>query len=140
MPDATDPKLSTSSVVQKIPRKTLEYFAATYTATPYSIIMDTPSERLVEKIKSCGMLSKIVEIYEDTVRSVEKEKDKYDYFIRHINNAGEIPISYSKVISALDESHLFGKAIFILLLNMGTMETASDVFLAVKKEREKMLS
>lgn len=125
---------TTQEVIETIPRRTIEYFATTYTATPYGTVIDMATEQLVDKIKQCGMLSKVIEVYNETIRSVENEKNKYRYFIRHYGHESETPLPYEKVISALDDSHLFGKAVFMLLLNIGTMETASETYKAVKKE------
>ena len=126
--------------INELPRKTLEYFVTIYTSVGYDAVMDLETSQLIQKLSDAGYVSRVERVYLETITSVEREKDRYNFYIRHIgsNSPDRTSISYDHIIRYLDESHLFGKAIFMLLVNLGNMEIGNDIIIAERKRAEEI--
>lgn len=115
-----------------IPRKTLIYFATTYSPLSFEDAGNMSNENLISTIKNANMLSKVQAVYEDAVSEIEKCKNKYNFYATGYDSTYKKPVSYDKVILDMDNSHMFGKAIFVLLTQLGSMETDNYIYSAEK--------
>lgn len=134
--------LTDSVSIHELPRKTLEYFVTIYTSIGYDSVMDLDTAQLIKKLSDAGYISRVERVYLETITSVNREKNRYNFYIRHIgsNSTDRASITYDRIIRYLDESHLFGKAIFMLLVNLGNMEMGNDILIAERKRAEEIAS
>ena len=121
------------SFMQAIPHRTLEYFASTYARINLTQCAQMTAEKLVEELKNAGMLSRAYEIYQETDQEIAKCKQSYRFYVEDIRKRQRIPTSQEHVIEAFEETPLFGKAVFLLLVQLGTMETPHAVYFAQKE-------
>jgi len=119
--------------LDNIPLRTLQYFASTYAGCGFTEAVSLDAREIVQKLEQAHTLSKVMDTYQEAVRDIERYKDEYDYYILPENAEGRTPTTFEKALAALEEEHLFGKAVFLILLQLGVMETKHGVFYAVEK-------
>jgi len=131
MPENTQNDI-VSEKLKNIPRKTLEYFVTTYTRTSYSDELEKkPINELIEVLRKHNVMSRVQEIYEETENSIQECKDNYKFFMELHDKSSKQRVSYERVLIDMDQNYMFGKAMFILLTQLGSMETSEHLYSAI---------
>jgi hypothetical protein len=119
--------------ISDIPPRTLEYFVTAYTPSSLEEVRGQSPRSLVNTLKSHHRLEEISELYAQTCQDVNQHQEMYDYFMEPIGKDVKLPTDAASILKVLEREHLFGKAVFMLLLHLGSMEAENTTYYAVPR-------